>query len=99
MRQASTALLAASFLVLFAIPAPAQTTKPSGDLTKENAELRAYVEKLESRVAELEAKLRERQKEAGPRVQIRPFTPAPYGYQLPAQPFAIPTPAPRPPAL
>ena len=45
MRQASIALLAASsFLVLFALPAAAQTTKSQGDLAKENAELRTYVE-------------------------------------------------------
>jgi hypothetical protein len=93
MRQALIALLAVSFLVLIALPAaaPAQTTKPPADLAKENAELRAYVEKLEARIAELEAKVKNQQKESGPRVEIRPFAPAPYGYQLPAQPFPAPT--------
>jgi hypothetical protein len=96
MRQASIALLTAWFLVLFAIPAAAQTTKPSADLARENVELRAYAEKLESRIAELEAKLKEQKKDSSPRLEIRPFMPAPYGYQLPAVPFRIPTPTPAP---
>ena len=93
-RQASIALLAALFLVLFALPAAAQTTKPPADLAKENAELRAYVDKLEARIAELEATLAEQQKKLAPRVEVRPFAPSPYGYQLPAVPFKAPTPAP-----
>jgi hypothetical protein len=99
MRQASIAMLAALFLAVVAVPAVpaiAQTTKPSADLAKENADLRAYAEKLEARVAELEAKLKEEQKKLSPRVEIRPLVPAPYGYQLPAQPFRIPNPAPGP---
>jgi len=98
-RQASIALLAASsFLVLFTPPAAAQGTKPSADLAKENAELRAYVDKLESRIAALEAKMKEQAKKPTPRVEIRPLVPAPYGYQLPAQPFQSPTPMPIPKA-
>jgi hypothetical protein len=96
MRHASITVLAALFLTLITLPATAQTTKPPADLAKENAELRAYVEKLESRVAELESKLKEEQKKAGTRVEIRPPVPAPYGFQLPAQPFRIPTPPPAP---
>jgi len=96
MRHASITVLAAFLLTLIVRSAVAQTTKPPADLAKENADLRAYVEKLESRVAELESKLKEEQKKPIPRVEIRPPAPAPFGYQLPAQPFRIPTPTPAP---
>src|SRR5688500_17711802 len=99
MRRAWIAVLAAS---IFSVPAVAQTTKPAPDLSRENAELRAYAEKLEARIADLEAKLKEQQKKSRPRADARPFTPAPapapYGYQLPHPPFKLPTPAvPAPP--
>jgi hypothetical protein len=102
MRHASIAVLATFVIVLLAVPAVAQTTMPPADLAKENAELRAYVDTLESRIAELEAKLKDQQrqeKKSGPRVEIRPFAPAPYGYPLPAPPFRplTPTPAPKSP--
>ena len=97
MHHASTALLAASFLALVALPAAAQTTKPPADLAKENAALRAYVDKLEARVAELEAK-QQQQKRPGPRADVRPFTPVPpYQFELPQPPFKLPTPAPTQP--
>ncbi|MEA2711380.1 MAG: hypothetical protein QOF78_3981 [Phycisphaerales bacterium] len=90
MRQASIALLAAIFLAVVTIPAAAQTTKPPADLAKENAELRAYADKLESRIAELEARVKEQQKKPAPRVDARPFIPAPFGYELPHPPFRLP---------
>ena len=77
---------------LLTLPAAAQTTKPSADLQRENQELRAYVDKLEARIAELEAKLKAQTKPA-PRAQAAPFKPAPYGYQLPAPPFHVPPPS------
>ena len=88
----------AMLMSIAAIPAVAETTRPSPDLAKENAELRAYVEKLEARIADLQAKLKTQQNQASPRAQIRPSIPAPYGYQLPAVPFQIPTPPPATPA-
>ena len=100
MRRTSPAVPAALFLVVFVVftvPAAAQTTKPPGDLAKENAALRAYVENLEARVAELEAKLKEPQKRPSPRADVRPFTPIPpYGYELPQPPFKLTPPAPTP---
>ncbi len=96
MRHALTAWLTASSFMLLDMPAAGQTTKPSPDLAKENAQLRAYAEKLEARIAELEMKLKEEQKKASTRMAIRPAIPAPYGYQLPAQPFKLPTPTPAP---
>ena len=86
MRHASTALLTALFLLFVTFPAAGQTTKPPADLAKENAQLRAYAEKLEARIAELEMKLKEEQKKASTRMAIRRVIPAPYGYQLPAHP-------------
>src|SRR5688500_16524901 len=108
MRRAFLAVPAAVLVILLAAPAGAQTTKPSADLEKANAALRAYVEKLESRIAEKDAKIREleatmkklREEYARPRADTRPFTPqvpAPYGFELPQQPFKLPTPAPRQP--
>jgi uncharacterized coiled-coil protein SlyX len=107
MRRAFLAVPAALLVIMLAVPAAAQTTKPSADLEKANAALRAYVEKLESRIAEKEAKIREleatmkklREQYARPRADVRPFTPqapAPYRFELP-QPFRLPTPAPSPP--
>jgi uncharacterized coiled-coil protein SlyX len=107
MRRAFLAVPAALLMIL-AVPAAAQTTKPSADLEKANAALRAYVEKLEARIAEKDAKIREleatmkklREEFSRPRADVRPFTPqvpAPYGFELPQQPFKIPTPAPTQP--
>jgi len=96
MHCASIAVLAVFVLALSAVPAVAQTTQPPANLAKENAELRAYVDKLEARIAELEAKLKAEQKKPSPRVEIRPQIPAPYGYQLPALPFRVPIPTPAP---
>src|SRR3712207_6643385 len=64
------ALIPMLAVCLLSIPAAAQTTtatKTVPDLAKENAELRAYADKLEARVAELEAKLKAQAKPA-PRV-------------------------------
>ena len=108
MRQALLAVPAALLVSILAVPAAAQTTKPSADLDKANAALRAYVEKLESRIAEKDAKIREleaamkklREESARPRADVRPFrpqVPAPYGFELPQQPFRLPTPAPSQP--
>src|SRR5688572_13988318 len=93
MRQAWIPLLAAMFCT---IPAAAQTTKPPADLAKENAELRAYAEQLEARIAELEAKLKVQQKPV-PRGEVRPFTIPPHTFQSPQPPRPAPAvPSPRP---
>jgi hypothetical protein len=109
MRRAFLAVPAALLVIMLAVPAAAQTTKPSAEnLEKANAALRAYVEKLESRIAEKDAKIREleaamkrlRDEYSRPRTDVRPFTPqvpAPYGFELPQQPFKLPTPAPSQP--
>ena len=109
MRRAFLAVPAALLVIILAVPAAGQTTKPSAaDLDKANAALRAYVEKLESRIAEKDAKIRElestmkklREEFSRLRADVRPFTPqlpAPYGFQLPQQPFKLPTPAPSQP--
>jgi len=103
MSSAFLAVPAALFVLAFTLPAAAQTTssttKSASELAKENAELRAYADKLEARVAELERALKSRQSESAPRprAESRPLTPAPYGYQLPQFPFNLPAPAPTPP--
>jgi hypothetical protein len=103
MRRAFLAVPAALLvIILLAVPAAAQTTQPSAEnLAKANAALRAYVEKLETRLAEKDAKIRElegtmkklREEFSRPRADVRPFTPqapAPYGFELPQQPFRVP---------
>ena len=111
MRRAS--LAAALFVLVLTVPAgaqasassstPATTTTPSpaaAGLVRENAELRAYAEKLEARIVELERANKKLRVEAAARAQARPFGPAPYGYQLPQPPFRLAppaTPAPVPP--
>jgi hypothetical protein len=87
-------LLVVGLVTVAARPSPAQTTRPTEELAKENAELKKRVEKLEVYVGELEAKLRSA-KPAPPQVfKVPPFPriPAPYGYELPAPPFKQPTP-------
>ncbi len=108
MHRAFLAVPAAFLVIILAAPAAAQTTRPSADLEKANAALRAYVERLESRIAEKDAKIREleatmkklREEYARPRADVRPFAPrvpAPFGFELPQQPFKVPTPAPSQP--
>ena len=84
--------------VLIAFPASAQTTRPADELAKENAELKKRIEQLEAYVAKLEAKLQpSKAKPApGPRLEVRPFPRAPYGYELPSPPFKVPAPSPAP---
>lgn len=91
------ALIAILGACLLCVPAAAQTTRPTADPAKENAELRAYVDRLEARIAELEAKVQAQAKRS-PHL-LRPPLIAPHAYQLPAPPFklpALPSPAPAP---
>jgi hypothetical protein len=99
MRNACVTVVAA--LLLLTDTGFAQTTEPSPGLAKENAELKQRIEKLEAYVNELEAKLRASKSAAkSPRAEIRPFTPAPYGYELPQLPFRAPVaPTPRFPQI
>ena len=91
--------------VLLARPSFGQTTRPSDELAKENAELKKRIEKLEAYVAELEAKVRRARKPTivTPAPRVIPRLPAPYGYELPAPPFKLPSPpivpAPRLPEI
>ena len=83
MRQAFLAVPAALLVIILAVPAAAQTTKPATDLEKANAALRAYVEKLESRIAEKDAKITQlearmktlRDESPRQRAEARSFTP------------------------
>ena len=68
----------ASIIVLsISIPALAQQSRPSPDLDKENKELNEYIDRLESRLGELKARVRELDK-----TPARP----PYWFELPQVP-------------
>src|SRR5688572_23616236 len=110
---------AALLALSIAVPLYAQQTRPDKDvgkdLAKENRELKEYIERLEKRLAELQAKSGRIQPFALPRPNLEPYKPVrpaprvlPYGYQLvppPTQPapqpriVPAPTPAPQQPAL
>ena len=83
--------------VLITSAAIGQTTRPADELAKENAELKKRIESLERYVGELESKLRAAKPALpSPRAEVRPFTPAPYGYELPRLPFKLPPPVQAP---
>jgi hypothetical protein len=78
-------------MFIFTFSAVGQTTRPAGEPAKENAELKARIAKLESYVAELEAKLDKAKPKFSPRADASPFHVSP--------PFQFPVPAPAPKAI
>src|SRR5262245_24260158 len=74
--------------ICLAVPVSAQETRPADELAKENRELKAYIEKLEKRLAELQAKAENRFEL--PELRLRNAQP----YVLPRLTPPIPTPTP-----